>query len=105
MHSIHMGSQIVAIVLDGHESVSPSPGPVRRAQANLFFHSQPILADEVQTFKALQTIHKVLQEGHPIAVREAQANTGWLESLARGVSGEGMRGNIRVGKTYRDTVG
>jgi hypothetical protein len=27
---------------------------------------QPILADEVQTFKALITVHKVLQEGHPI---------------------------------------
>jgi hypothetical protein len=26
---------------------------------------QPILADEVQTFKALITVHKVLQEGHP----------------------------------------
>lgn len=27
---------------------------------------QPIMADEVQTFKALITVHKVLQEGHPI---------------------------------------
>lgn len=27
---------------------------------------QPILADEVQTFKALITVHKVLQEGHPV---------------------------------------
>lgn len=26
---------------------------------------QPILSDEVQTFKALITVHKVLQEGHP----------------------------------------
>jgi hypothetical protein len=31
---------------------------------------QPILADEVQTFKALITVHKVLQEGHPV-VRSA----------------------------------
>ncbi|KAH8728930.1 ANTH domain-containing protein [Phaeosphaeriaceae sp. PMI808] len=54
---------------------------------------QPILADEVQTFKALITIHKVLQEGHPLALREAQAHTGWLESLSRGsAGGEGMRG-------------
>lgn len=53
---------------------------------------QPILADEVQTFKALITVHKVLQEGHPIAVKEAQANINWLESLTRGVSGEGLRG-------------
>ncbi|KAI9733327.1 MAG: sla2 Src-like adaptor 2 [Cirrosporium novae-zelandiae] len=53
---------------------------------------QPVLADEVQTFKALITIHKVLQEGHPITVREGQSHVSWLESLTRGVSGEGLRG-------------
>lgn len=57
------------------------------------FASQPILADEVQTFKALITVHKVLQEGHPIALREAQANVSWLESLSRGLtSGDGIKG-------------
>jgi huntingtin-interacting protein 1-related protein len=50
------------------------------------------MADEVQTFKALITIHKVLQEGHPITVKEAQQNVNWVESLARGVTGEGLRG-------------
>jgi hypothetical protein len=50
------------------------------------------LADEVQTFKALITIHKVLQEGHPITINEAQSHVGWLESLKRGVSGDGLRG-------------
>ncbi|EGP82519.1 unnamed protein product [Zymoseptoria tritici ST99CH_1A5] len=56
---------------------------------------QPIQADEVQTFKALYTIHKVLQEGHPVALKEAQAHVGWLEGLSRGMVGglgEGMRG-------------
>ena len=53
---------------------------------------QPILADEVQTFKALITIHKVLQEGHPVAVKEAQTNINWLESLTRGINGDGLRG-------------
>ena len=53
---------------------------------------QPVMADEVQTFKALITIHKVLQEGHPITVKEAQQNVNWIESLARGVTGEGLRG-------------
>jgi hypothetical protein len=53
---------------------------------------QPILADEVQTFKALITIHKVLQEGHPIAIREAQNHVSWLDSLMRGVGGDGVRG-------------
>ena len=38
-------------------------------------------------------VHKVLQEGHQVAIREAQANVNWLESLSRGVAGgEGMRG-------------
>jgi hypothetical protein len=48
----------------------------------------------VQTFKALITVHKVLQEGHPIALKEAQSNTSWLESLSRGAGGggDGMRG-------------
>lgn len=55
---------------------------------------QPILADEVQTFKALITIHKVLQEGHPIAIREAQTHVNWIDSLMRGVAGEGLRGSL-----------
>lgn len=53
---------------------------------------QPIMADEVQTFKSLITIHKVLQEGHPITIKEAQGHAGWIESLNRGVIGEGIRG-------------
>jgi len=50
---------------------------------------QPIMADEVQTFKALYTIHKVLQEGHPLALKEAQAHVSWLQGLSRGVGGDG----------------
>lgn len=58
-------------------------------------YRQPILADEVQTFKALITIHKVLQEGHPIVLKQAQAHIGFLESLQRGVAGgEGIRGML-----------
>ncbi|KAI1760950.1 ANTH-domain-containing protein [Hypoxylon sp. FL1150] len=53
---------------------------------------QPVLADEVQTFKALITIHRVLQEGHPQTLREAMANRSWIDSLNRGLSGEGVRG-------------
>ncbi|KAL8296308.1 hypothetical protein RB597_005652 [Gaeumannomyces tritici] len=53
---------------------------------------QPILADEVQTFKALITVHKVLQEGHPSTLREAMANRSWIDSLNRAVVGEGLRG-------------
>jgi hypothetical protein len=47
---------------------------------------QPIQADEIQTFKALYTIHKVLQEGHKSALVEAQSQMQWIESLARGTS-------------------
>jgi hypothetical protein len=56
------------------------------------------MADEVQTFKALITIHKVLQEGHPITIKEAQVHAGWIESLNRGVIGEGIRGTRRLGE-------
>src|SRR3569833_988079 len=61
---------------------------------------QPIMADEVQTFKALITIHKVLQEGHPITLKEAMANRGWIDSLNRGMGGEGMRGYGPLIKEY-----
>lgn len=47
---------------------------------------QPLHSDEVQVFKALITIHKVLQEGHPSVLREAQHNVTWIESLSRNIS-------------------
>lgn len=50
------------------------------------------MADEVQTFKALITVHKVLQEGHPTALKEAMNNRGWIDGLNRGLTGEGVRG-------------
>ncbi|KFY95465.1 hypothetical protein V498_03336 [Pseudogymnoascus sp. VKM F-4517 (FW-2822)] len=61
---------------------------------------QPILADEIQTFKALITVHKVLQEGHPITLRESMANRSWIDSLNRGMSGEGLRGYGPLIKEY-----
>jgi hypothetical protein len=61
---------------------------------------QPVLADEVQTFKALITIHKVLQEGHPIVVREAQQHSNWIDSLMRGVGGDGVRGYAPLIREY-----
>ncbi|KAL2107730.1 hypothetical protein VUR80DRAFT_4826 [Thermomyces stellatus] len=62
---------------------------------------QPILADEVQTFKALITVHKLLQEGHPNSLKEAIANKGWIDSLKRGMAGDGVRG---YGQLIRDYV-
>ncbi|KAF9015608.1 ANTH domain-containing protein [Cyathus striatus] len=61
---------------------------------------QPILSDEVQTFKALITVHKVLQEGHPITIKEAQGQTAWLETCSRTVGGDGQRGYAPLIKTY-----
>lgn len=62
---------------------------------------QPILADEVQTFKALITVHKVLQEGHPKVLKEAQNNINWLDSLKRGGgSGDGVRGYRKLIDEY-----
>ncbi|KAK0655423.1 ANTH domain-containing protein [Cercophora newfieldiana] len=62
---------------------------------------QPVMADEIQTFKTLITIHKVLQEGHPVTLKEAMANRAWIDSLNRGMAGEGMRG---YGPLIRDYV-
>ncbi|KAF8167675.1 cytoskeleton assembly control protein [Crassisporium funariophilum] len=61
---------------------------------------QPILADEVQTFKALITVHKVLQEGHPVSLKEAHGQTAWLETCARTVGGDSQRGYAPLIKTY-----
>ncbi|GAO52542.1 hypothetical protein G7K_6616-t1 [Saitoella complicata NRRL Y-17804] len=63
---------------------------------------QPILADEIQTFKALICVHKVLQEGHPVTLREAQAQTGWLDTCTRSVVGEGPRGYGPLIRAYVD---
>ncbi|KAI0328524.1 cytoskeleton assembly control protein [Cubamyces sp. BRFM 1775] len=61
---------------------------------------QPILSDEVQTFKALITVHKVLQEGHPVTIKEAHGQTGWLETCARTVGHETARGYGPLIRTY-----
>ena len=70
---------------------------------------QPILADEVQTFKALITVHKVLQEGHPVVcytrkvinywltldnqtLKEAHGQAAWLETSARSIGTDGQKG-------------
>lgn len=93
LHCLHLGPQELQLFLVGHESVGSSRISSDHSQADSFLHRQPILADEVQTFKALITIHKVLQEGHPVVLKEAQTHTTWLESLKRGVAGgDGLRG-------------
>ncbi|OCF42205.1 cytoskeleton assembly control protein [Kwoniella heveanensis CBS 569] len=61
--------------------------------------TQPILSDEVQTFKALIVVHKLLQEGHPVTLKEAHAQTGWLETCGRTV-GDAGKGYGALIKAY-----
>ncbi|EPQ29202.1 uncharacterized protein PFL1_03489 [Pseudozyma flocculosa PF-1] len=61
---------------------------------------QPILSDEVQTFKALILVHKVLQEGHQCALKEAQAQMGWFETCARTVGADSMKGYAALIRAY-----
>ncbi|KAK7205122.1 putative cytoskeleton assembly control protein Sla2 [Myxozyma melibiosi] len=63
---------------------------------------QPVLADEVQTFKALITVHRVLQEGHPNTLKEAQNQVSWIESCARSTQGEGLKGYGPLIREYVD---
>ncbi|CAL9738586.1 protein Sla2p [Monosporozyma servazzii] len=54
--------------------------------ARAIFHtlkSQPFLTDEVQLFKMLFVIHKIIQEGHPSALKEAIREKSWIKSLER----------------------
>ncbi|ODQ68152.1 endocytic adaptor protein [Nadsonia fulvescens var. elongata DSM 6958] len=44
---------------------------------------QPLAGNDIQVFKALITIHKVLQEGHPSVLKDAQTNLNFIESLGR----------------------
>lgn len=55
---------------------------------------QPILADEIQTFKALITVHKVLQEGHPV-VRHAP--NAWIHGSPGADHKRSSRSDIVVG--------
>ncbi|MBW0480733.1 hypothetical protein O181_020448 [Austropuccinia psidii MF-1] len=65
---------------------------------------QPILSDEVQTFKALIMVHKILQEGHPITLREGHQQSGWLETCARTIGHDGMRGYGALIRAYVSTI-
>jgi len=74
-----MGSQVVSIFLVRDESVSSAWAMLRKSLADC--GSQPIMADEIQMFKALIVVHKVLQEGHPVVLKEAQVSPTSSSSL------------------------
>ncbi|KNE59269.1 hypothetical protein AMAG_18138 [Allomyces macrogynus ATCC 38327] len=45
--------------------------------------NSPMLANEVQCFKALITIHKVIRQGAPVTLPEAISEIPWLQNLPR----------------------
>ncbi|KTW26346.1 hypothetical protein T552_04183 [Pneumocystis carinii B80] len=62
--------------------------------------AQPILSDDIQIFKALICMHKVIQEGHPVTLQEAQAQKSWLEICSRSVIGGNTKGYGSLVKEY-----
>ncbi|KAI3630767.1 hypothetical protein MIR68_012202 [Amoeboaphelidium protococcarum] len=44
---------------------------------------QPVLSDEIQCFKALITIHKVLRDGHSCALEECMREVPFLDTMER----------------------
>lgn len=52
------------------------------------------LSDEIQTFKMLITIHKVIQEGHASVLRDAQHQVNWLQSIQRNQSHRSNYGRL-----------
>ncbi|KAJ3400025.1 sla2 Src-like adaptor 2 [Chytriomyces hyalinus] len=49
--------------------------------------SYPMYGDEVITFKGLILIHKVINGGHPRALRDLTVDYSWMENLGRAVAG------------------
>ncbi|VEU22938.1 DEKNAAC104276 [Brettanomyces naardenensis] len=54
----------------------------------------PIQDNEIQVFKALITMHKVCQEGHPSALVGGYRNIPWIESLGRYRGNESPYGRL-----------
>ncbi|KND01386.1 uncharacterized protein SPPG_03197 [Spizellomyces punctatus DAOM BR117] len=52
----------------------------------------PVLGDELVTFKALITAHKVIRQGHPNVLKDAIGQTGWFDTLTRSVPPHSTRG-------------
>ncbi|KAG5437413.1 hypothetical protein PCANB_000844 [Pneumocystis canis] len=60
----------------------------------------PILSDDIQIFKALICMHKVIQEGHPITLQEAQTQKSWLDLCSHSVVGGSAKGYGNLVKEY-----
>ncbi|KAF8935577.1 sla2 Src-like adaptor 2 [Haplosporangium bisporale] len=66
------------------------------------FRTQPMLGDEVQTFKALISVHKIIRDGHPTALKEALKEGDWLDQCARSTSQYDGRGYSTLIRNYVD---
>ncbi|KAI8346967.1 ANTH domain-containing protein [Mortierella sp. GBAus27b] len=66
------------------------------------FRTQPIVGDEVQTFKALISAHKIIRDGHPVTLKEAQKETDWLDQCARSTAQYDGRGYSTLIRNYVD---
>ncbi|KAF8978923.1 sla2 Src-like adaptor 2 [Entomortierella lignicola] len=66
------------------------------------FRTQPLLGDEVQTFKALISVHKIIRDGHPVVLKDAQKESDWLDQCARSTSQYDGRGYSTLIRNYVD---
>ncbi|KAF9177055.1 sla2 Src-like adaptor 2 [Haplosporangium sp. Z 767] len=66
------------------------------------FRAQPMMGDEVQTFKALICVHKIIREGHPTALKDAQREGAWLDQCARSTQNFDVRGYATLIRAYVD---
>ncbi|KAI8605586.1 ANTH domain-containing protein [Dissophora ornata] len=66
------------------------------------FRTQPMLGDEIQTFKALISVHKIIREGHPTVLKDVQQETDWLDQCARSTQQFGSRGYATLIRSYVD---
>lgn len=65
----------------------------------------PLAGDEILMYKAFITIHKVLQEGHPLALRDGYRSRDWIVSQARSFYGDGSRGYGSLIRLYGEYLG
>ncbi|KAJ2758946.1 sla2 Src-like adaptor 2, partial [Coemansia nantahalensis] len=49
--------------------------------------AQPLKANEVQCYKGIIALHKLIREGHPVTIQEAHGQIKFLEDLAHGLGG------------------
>ncbi|KAF9432095.1 sla2 Src-like adaptor 2, partial [Entomortierella beljakovae] len=66
------------------------------------FRTLNVMTDEVQTFKALIAVHKIIREGHSTALKDAMNDTDWLDQCARSTQQFDARGYGTLIRSYVD---